>query len=345
MEKSNKAITTHEPAGIPLGNLLAECRKHEAEEMLLTGLPLLDKACGGLPAVGLTVIGGRPAMGTTMLALNMAMNMSVGFGIPTAYVSSDNQERILARRVMDALEGCVGSKIEIDGVDHSIAEMLGESQVPLYLQTRRMDSEKVFADYCRQLVEKRGVRVIFIDKPGDMVHFTGYHEFYDLGRLLRRLAMELEVCIVAVSGLSRSLEMRGGDKRPMLCDIQDGLDVSADEVLLLYRPEYYGIEENEYGLTHGLAEVAVLKGRRTQCTVRLGMEMHFGFFYDLEDKGRAAIDLLTAAIVSKGEWWDELREDYYQRFGKKSLCPPSKNVLYQHMCKENPFMEDFSSIF
>ena len=78
------------------------------------------------------------------------------------------------------------------------------------------------------------------------------------------MAKELDVPIITPSQLSRAVEVRGGDKRPVLSDLRESgaIEQDADIVMFLYRPEYYGISEDEFGNdTRGLTEVIIAKHR------------------------------------------------------------------------------------
>ena len=81
---------------------------------------------------------------------------------------------------------------------------------------------------------------------------------------LKNIAKELEVPVIALSQLSRAVETRGGDKRPQLSDLRESgsIEQDADMVIFLYRPEYYGLTEDENGMpTQGICEVIIAKHR------------------------------------------------------------------------------------
>ena len=90
-------------------------------------------------------------------------------------------------------------------------------------------------------------------------------EISTISRSLKSLAKELEVPVIALSQLSRAVETRGGNKRPMLSDLRESgaIEQDADMVMFLYRPEYYGIDvSDETNLpTAGLTELIVAKHR------------------------------------------------------------------------------------
>jgi replicative DNA helicase len=89
-------------------------------------------------------------------------------------------------------------------------------------------------------------------------------EIASISRALKKIAKELSIPVIALSQLSRAVETRGGDKRPQLSDLRESgaIEQDADMVMFLYRPEYYGITEDEGGAsTAGVGEVIIAKHR------------------------------------------------------------------------------------
>ena len=117
-------------------------------------------------------------------------------------------------------------------------------------------------------------------------------EIAGISRALKELAKELDVCVIALSQLSRAVESRGGDKRPMLSDLRESgsIEQDADMVMFLYRPEYYGLEVDEDGnSTKNMGEVIIAKQRNGPTgTAKLGFLGHFGKFVNLDEYGSAA---------------------------------------------------------
>jgi replicative DNA helicase len=114
-------------------------------------------------------------------------------------------------------------------------------------------------------------------------------EIAGISRSLKELAKELDVPIIALSQLSRAVETRGGDKKPMLSDLRESgsIEQDADMVMFLYRPEYYGLTTYEDGSsTQGVAEVIIAKQRSGPVgDVRLRFINQFAKFANLEEYG------------------------------------------------------------
>ena len=114
-------------------------------------------------------------------------------------------------------------------------------------------------------------------------------EIASISRALKGIAKELDVPVIALSQLSRAVETRGGDKRPQLSDLRESgsIEQDADMVMFLYRPEYYGITEDESGMpTQGTGEVIIAKHRNGSLeNVGLKFIGKFTKFADLDTHG------------------------------------------------------------
>jgi replicative DNA helicase len=90
--------------------------------------------------------------------------------------------------------------------------------------------------------------------------------------MLKVTAKELDICIIALHQLSRAVETRGGDKRPIMSDLRDSgnLEQDADAVMFLYRPDYYGFEMDDAGQpTSGTLEMIVAKNREGETGIQV----------------------------------------------------------------------------
>ncbi len=121
------------------------------------------------------------------------------------------------------------------------------NRIPIYTYDQFNNSVFNITDRCRTLVKENKVEVIFIDYVQLILNYNRRHnremELASVARELKKLAKELNVCVVVTSQLSRQVENRpGGSKRPQLSDLRESgaIEQDADKVIFLYRAEYYG---------------------------------------------------------------------------------------------------------
>jgi replicative DNA helicase len=151
---------------------------------------------------------------------------------------------------------------------------------------------------CRRLKSQHNIQLVIIDylqlMSGDSSKGGGgggnrEQEIASISRALKNIAKELSIPVIALSQLSRAVETRGGDKRPQLSDLRESgsIEQDADMVMFLYRPEYYGITEDEKGnSTQNVGEVIIAKHRNGSLdTVPLKFIGKFTKFCDLDSYG------------------------------------------------------------
>lgn len=304
----NRSILTGKAVGMPLGRLLQGEALGEGRGSLLTGVYDVDHGFGGLPEKGLAVIAGRPMMGKSMFAQMLARNMALVFRTPVGYISSGCSETELAGKMMAGIEEVYPCRMEMDGENVPLMNVVHEMQPPLYIQSYR-DIKANLEEYCKMMVEKRGVKVIFLDTVDDMMHPS--RDFYAPGRKLKSLAMRLGICIVAVAQLGRAVELRGGSKKPIMSDLRLGLELDAEMLMLLYRPECYGIDMDERGSTKGKLEVDVIgKGRSVDVNVMCRFsEKHQMMYFQrdqyalLKTEWPAAVDPLKDEMALSADFY------------------------------------------
>ena len=217
------------------------------------------------------VIGGRPAMGKTHLLMNLALNISTQ--VPVLYCSFDLSEGLLMKRMVAALSGIslnqlvMGSlnRLELKLIESVNAEF---EERKLWISDQRTNSLQILRERCKKHAEDDGVQVIFIDYiqliSSDRYRHNREMEMSYVSRELKAIAREFNVLIIASSQLSRMVETRGGDKRPILSDLRESgsIEQDADKVFFLYRPEYYGFMQDEDGnTTDGITELILAKNR------------------------------------------------------------------------------------
>ncbi|MDE6571345.1 MAG: replicative DNA helicase [Alphaproteobacteria bacterium] len=228
---------------------------------LTTGLNALDKSISGLHHSDLIIIAGRPAMGKTTLAMNIAFNAANAilydranpkYKGAVAFFSLEMSASQLAARVLSSQSKVPASAMrEGTLTDEDFLKMsqysAAISKVPLFIDDTPGMSVPMMRTRARRLARKcGGIALIVIDylqlmtSPGGRRSDNRVQEISEITRGLKMLAKELDVPVIALSQLSRSVESRD-DKRPQLADLRESgsIEQDADLVMFTYREEYY----------------------------------------------------------------------------------------------------------
>ncbi len=246
----------------------------------ITGLPTgfndFDHKTAGLQAGDLVIVAARPSMGKTALALNMAEYAAIKTGKAAAIFSMEMSSSQLAFRLISSL-GRINQQ-------HLRTGELADEEWPRVTSAITMLSEaKIFIDdtpslspmelraRARRLKREHDLGLIVVDYlqlmqvPGNKENRAT--EISEISRSLKALAKELQVPVIALSQLNRSLEQRT-DKRPVMADLRESgaIEQDADVIVFIYRDEYYNPDSSE----KGLAEIIIGKQRNGPTgTVRL----------------------------------------------------------------------------
>lgn len=275
--------------------LIEEASKREDG---LSGVPSgfseLDRYTSGWQASDLMIIAARPAMGKTAFVLSMARNMAIDHKRPVAVFSLEMSSLQLVTRL-------ISSETELSGTKLRNGDLHGHEWEQLEAKVRPLEEAPIFIDdtpaisvfefraKARRLVQAHDIKVIIIDYLQLMtagVDSKGSREFEVslISRSLKAIAKELNVPIIALSQLNRSVETRGGDKRPQLSDLRESgaIEQDADMVMFIHRPDYYGVLEDEEGNSLvGVAEIILAKHRNGATgTVQLEFRSEFAKFQD-----------------------------------------------------------------
>lgn len=269
----------------------------------ITGIPSgyhnLDRLTLGFQPSDLIVLAGRTSMGKTAFAVSMAKNMAVDYKIPVGFFSLEMSSKQLVGRLISNVCQIDGNKIvngqmlydEYDRLEKTVDSLLG---VPLYLDDTPAISTTELRIRAKRLVREHGVKIIFIDYLQQM-RVTGERYSNDQERVaaissaLKALAKDLNIPIVALSQLNRGVEHREGieGKRPQLSDLRSSgsIEQDADLVILMFRPEYYHIYQDDKGNDlHNMAEAIVPKNRKGKTgTARLIFRGEYTRFENIED--------------------------------------------------------------
>ncbi|PWN68374.1 replicative DNA helicase [Chryseobacterium phosphatilyticum] len=271
-----------------------------------SGFRDVDKETGGWQNSDLIIIAARPAMGKTAFLLSMARNIAVGYKIPMALFSLEMASVQLITRMIASETRISSEKLRKGTLDDEEWQRLFSNvseleNAPLYIDETPSLSIFDFRAKCRRLVMQHGVRLIMVDYLQLMTAGGGgkgvgnrEQEISMISRSLKAIAKELNVPVIALSQLSRSVETRPG-KRPQLSDLRESgaIEQDADIVSFIFRPEYYKItvwdndEEGQETSTENQAELIIAKHRNgATADVRLSFLKHFAKFGDIE----AALD-------------------------------------------------------
>lgn len=241
------------------------------QQSIQTGFEDFDNKFGGFGLGEFIVIGGRPGMGKTQFLVQMALALSKQHAV--LYFTYDLSEYHLSNRFMSAVADLP--------IDHLLFGDLTTAEKELLTQeTEKLKAHKIFInDSCHssianlralieQNIKEHQVEVVMIDYiqmfTAKRSRQTRDLEVAYITRELKSIAKDFNVCIIATSQLSRSVETRGGDKRPSLSDLRESgaIEQDADKVLFIYRPEYYGLMYDENGFSSkGIVEINMAKNR------------------------------------------------------------------------------------
>ena len=242
-----------------------------------SGFTKLDEMTSGWQRSDLVILAGRPAMGKTSFALSIAKNIAIDNRVATAFFSLEmSNVQLVNRLISNACE--IDSKKIMNGqlddaewarLDKNIRKLEG---APLFLDDTPGLSIFELRTKARRLVREKGVQIIMIDylqlmNANGMRFGNRQEEVSTISRSLKSLAKELDIPIIALSQLNRSVEQRDSNdgKRPQLSDLRESgaIEQDADMVLFVHRPEYYHIYHDENGNDlRGMAQIIIAKHRK-----------------------------------------------------------------------------------
>lgn len=247
----------------------------------ITGIPAglaIDDLTAGWQKGDLIIIAARPSMGKTAFVLTAARNAAMypdeEKRVPVAIFSLEMSNQSLVQRLLTMEARVKGDEARKGKLkDRDFREMINAAS--------RLHEAKIFIDdtpaitlmelrtKCRRLKSEHDIGLVIVDylqlmQGSSKDAGNREQEIASISRGLKSLAKDLDVPVIALSQLSRAVEQRGGDKRPLLSDLRESgsIEQDADVVIFLYRPEYYQITTTDEGRsTKGLAEVIVRKQR------------------------------------------------------------------------------------
>jgi len=266
-----------------------------------SGFAQLDRLTLGWQPSDLIIIAARPSMGKTAFVLSMARNMAIDFEKPVAFFSLEMSSTQLMMRLIVSESGLSSTDIRSGMINQEQWRHLETStkplgMAPLYIDDTPALSIFEFRSKARRLKKQYDVQLIVIDYLQLMTGSSDTkgnreQEVASISRSLKAIAKELNIPIIALSQLNRSVESRSGSKRPQLSDLRESgaIEQDADIVAFIHRPEYYGMNFDENNMpTAGMAEIIVAKHRNGETrTVHLKFRKEQARFLDY-DEGEAA---------------------------------------------------------
>ncbi len=240
-----------------------------------SGFTALDRVTSGWQRSDLLILAARPGMGKTAFVLTIARNAAVEFNKPTIVFSLEMSSLQLVNRLISGEAELDQGKLrkgQLEGHEwQQLHSRIGKlSKAPLFIDDTPALSIFELRAKARRLKENNNIELIIIDylqlmTGGSETRGNREQEISHISRSLKSLAKELNVPIIALSQLSRNVEQRAtGSKRPQLSDLRESgaIEPDADMAMFIYRPEYYGLTEDENGNpTRGRAEVIIAKHR------------------------------------------------------------------------------------
>jgi len=252
-------------------------------KVMPTGFNLLDEYLGGgIKQARYVLLGGRPGMGKTSFVLQLMLNMA-RMDIPIMFFSRETDKESILKRLICNIAGIEeyrmnpvsledfkkGVKTRLTTTEVSlVAGALDElKKLPIHINDTTGMSVGDCVNITKKMIFQHNIKMVV----GDYIQLLNgdkskgrTEEMSETSRILKAVSQNTKVTVLELAQLSRKVEDRGGEKRPMLSDLRETgqLEQDGQIIIFLYRPEYYGINEDEHGLsTGGLMEGIIAKNK------------------------------------------------------------------------------------
>jgi len=258
----------------------------------ITGVPSgfreLDKMTSGFQNSDLIIVAGRPSMGKTAFCLNVARNAAVDHQVPVGIFSLEMASHQLAMRMLCAEARVDAHRVRTGTLPQDewpkLSMTVGNlAEAPIHIDDTPALGILEIKAKARRLKYEKDIGLLIIDYM-QLVHGPSQsesrqQEISAISQSLKALAKELDIPVVSLSQLSRAVESRGGDRRPMLSDLRESgaIEQDADVVIFIYRAEQYGQTEEQ-----GMAEIIIGKQRNGPIgKVKLAFVKQYALFANL----------------------------------------------------------------
>ena len=272
---------------------LGKLENHNGVTGVTTGFVELDKKTAGLQPSDLIIVAARPSMGKTTFAMNLCENAAMASDKPVLVFSLEMPAEQIMMRMIASLARVDQTKIRtgqnLEEAEWSkIASVFGmfKQKNNLYIDDSSGLTPTELRSRARRVYrENNGLSMIMVDYL-QLMRAPAFSdnrtlEIAEISRSLKALAKELEVPVVALSQLNRTLEQRA-DKRPVNSDLRESgsIEQDADLIMFIYRDEVYNRESEE----KGIAEIIIGKQRNGPIgRVKLAFQGHFSRFDNLAE--------------------------------------------------------------
>lgn len=280
---------------VQLQNDVADRMNNIGESGIMTGLHIFDVRLGLHPG-DLVIFAGATSQGKSSLATTIARNVALQKE-PCAYYSLEMGAKQLTARILsqDALMASsriLYDKLNTDEYSRFYDASSSLSELPIYFDERSKVSFDKVCSSIRAMKRAHGIRIAFIDYlqifANDADSNNREQIIADMARTLKRIAVEEDICIVALSQLSRDLNKT----EPSMSRLRGSgqIEEAADVVVLIYRPEVYGIERYSDGTpSQGTAQIKIAKGRNIGLATEIvQFNGDYTFFSDYKEEKQPA---------------------------------------------------------
>lgn len=256
-----------------------------------SGFSRLDELLSGFQPSDMVVLAARPSMGKTAFALSLARNAArQGHGVGIFSLEMAAHQLVLRLISADSgigLQALRSGRLDSRQVQEVIRKVDSLMNAKMYIDDSAGLTPVEFRAKCRRMKAEHNVNMIVVDYL-QLMHVpkaeSREREISIISHTLKAVAKELDVPVIALSQLNRTVESRA-DKRPMLSDLRESgsIEQDADVVMFIHRPEYYKLPTFEDGRsTENIAEIIVGKQRNGPTgDVKLFYKKEHASFHDL----------------------------------------------------------------
>ncbi len=278
-----------------------------------SGFTRLDRITSGWQPSDLIIIAARPSMGKTAFVLSMARNMAIDHKKSVAIFSLEMSSIQLVNRMIVAETELSSEKIrngnlkkyEWEQLEIKLKELV---EAPIFIDDTPAISVFELRAKARRLKIQHDIQLLIVDylqlMSGPPEAGSREQEVSTISRSLKAISKELDIPIIALSQLNRSVELRSGDKRPQLSDLRESgaIEQDADLVIFIHRPERFGLlQDAEGNSTKGLAEIIIAKHRNGSVgDVQLKFKAEQAKFMDMDEDFISGIGDLDNGMVTRG---------------------------------------------